>query len=238
MTHEQTPLLHDIGHPSTSPAAPEDNLTKFRIAIGINVGASGPQDLEAARKGSRGLYAEVIRRRTLKNRQYHVVEWLYYVSIGANIVIGATLASLGPLSKLHPTAITILGVANTSTAGVLALLKGQGLPDRLQKDEYQLRKVQDFIEETDIRLAVMPKDTFTSEELDQVIQQVIENYNTARDTSEMNQPSSYAHQPEATVKRGSQGVDGASDQAGGSSWNKSTLNPDANGKGKAKFVID
>jgi len=103
-----------------------------------------------------------------------------------------------------------------------------------------MRKVQDFIEETDIRLAVMPKDTFTSEELDQVIQQVIENYNTARDTSEMNQPSSYAHQPEATVKKGVS-ADGASDQgaqAGGSSWSKSTLNPDANGKGKAKFVID
>lgn len=234
---EQTPLLHDIG--SSSPAT-EDNLTKFRKAIGINIGASGIQDLEAARKGSQGLYKEVIKMQTLKSRQYHAVEWLYYVSIGANIVIGATLASLGTTSKLHPTAITVLGVVNTSTAGILALLKGQGLPDRLRKDEYQMKKVQDFIEETDIRLAVMPKDTFTSEELDQVIQQVIENYNTARDTSEMNRPSSYAHQPEATVKKGGS-ADGASDQeaqASGSSWSKSTLNPDANGKGKAKFVID
>ena len=234
---EQTPLLHDVGH--SSPAT-EDNLTRFRKAIGINVGASGVQDLEAARKGSQGLYKEIIKMQKLKNRQYHAVEWLYYASIGANIVIGATLASLGTTSKLHPTAITILGVVNTSTAGILALLKGQGLPDRLRKDEYQMRKVQDFIEETDIRLAVMPKDTFTSEELDHVIQQVIENYNTARDTSEMNRPSSYAHQPEATVTKGVS-ADGASDQevqAGGSSWNKSTLNPDANGKGKAKFVID
>ena len=170
----------------------------------------------------------------MKSRQYHVVEGLYYLAIGANVVIGATLAGLGPSSKLHPTAITVLGVVNTSTAGVLALLKGQGLPDRLRKDEYQLRKVQDFIEETDIRLAVMPKDAFTSEELDHVIQQVIENYNTARDTTEMNRPASYAHQPGQTI--GGR-VDGAADE-GGSNWNKSTLNPDANGKGKARFIIE
>jgi hypothetical protein len=234
MTSEQTPLLHssttDLGHP-----AEDDNLTKFRKAIGINVGATGIQDLEAARKGSQGLYKEVIRQQVLKSRQYHTVEWLYYVAIGTNVVIGATLASLGPSSKLHPTAITILGIVNTSTAGILALLKGQGLPDRLQKDEYQMRKVQDFIEETDIRLAVMPKDTFTNEELDQVIQQVIENYNTARDTTEMNRPASYAHQPNVTE---GQHVDGAAADSGAAKWSKSTLNPDANGKGKARFVID
>lgn len=99
-----------------------------------------------------------------------------------------------------------------------------------------MRKVQDFIEETDIRLAVMPKDTFTTEELDQVVQQVFENYNTARDTSEMNRPSSYAHQPETTVGRRVSGGDGADEGAVGR--NKATLDPDANGKGKAKFVID
>jgi SMODS and SLOG-associating 2TM effector domain len=240
MTSEQTPLLHgsttDLGHPTN-----EDNLTLFRKAIGINIGASGPQDLESARKSSHGLYAQVIRQQTLKNRQYHLVEGLYYLAIGANIVIGATLASLGPSSQLHPTAITILGIVNTSTAGILALFKGQGLPDRLRKDEYQMRKVQDFIEETDIRLAVMPKDAFSTEELDQVVQQVFENYNAARDTSEMNRPSSYAHQPEATIKRSGTGTgtDGAgSGEASAARWNKSTLNPDANGKGKAKFVID
>ena len=232
MTSEHTPLLQssttDLGHP-----VEDDNLTKFRKAIGINIGANGIQDIEAARKGSQGLYKEVIRQQTLKSRQYHTVEWLYYAAIGTNVVIGATLASLGPSSKLHPTAITVLGIVNTSTAGILALLKGQGLPDRLRKDEYQMRKVQDFIEETDIRLAVMPKDAFTSVELDQVIQQVIENYNTARDTTEMNRPSSYAHQQDAIE---GQQVDGA--DTGGSKWSKSTLNPDANGKGKARFVID
>jgi hypothetical protein len=246
MTSEHTPLLHgsnpDPPHPSTTTV--DDNLTKFRKAIGINIDETGQQDVESARKGARGLYAQIIRMQRSKSRQYHFVDWLYYLAIGANIIISATLASLGPLSKLHPTSITILGVVNTSTGGVLALLKGQGLPDRLQKDEYQLRKVQDFIEETDIRLAVMPKDMFTTEELDQVVQQVFEKYNTARDTSEMNRPASYAHQAEDAVERrvspgDVDGVDGAADVENPNvGRNKPTLNPDANGKGKTKFVID
>lgn len=100
-----------------------------------------------------------------------------------------------------------------------------------------MQKVQDFIEETDIRLAVMPRDTFTTEELDQAVQQIFENYNTARDTSEMNRPSSYAHQPEETVGRRVP-VDGADEAGNAVGKNKATLDPDANGKGKAKFVID
>jgi hypothetical protein len=239
---EQTPLLQgsksDPSHLFTT--TDDDNLTKFRKAIGININETGTQDVESARKGARGLYAQIIRLRRSKSRQYHFIEWIYYLAIGANIIIGATLASLGPLSKLHPTAITILGVVNTSTAGVLALLKGQGLPDRLRKDEYEIRKVQDFIEETDIRLAVMPRDAFTTEELDQVVQQVFEKYNTARDTSEMNRPASYAHQPEDAVeRRDTPGVDGAGNVENSTvGRNKPSLNPDANGKGKAKFLID
>jgi hypothetical protein len=240
MTSEHTPLLQgsklDPPHPSAT--LDDDNLTKFRKAIGINVDETGTQDPESARKGARGLYAQIIRIQTSKNRQYYFVEWLYYLAIGAQILIGATLASLGPLSRLHPIAITILGIVNTTTAGVLALLKGQGLPDRLRKDEYQMRKVQDFIEETDIRLAVMPRDTFTTEELDQAVQQIFENYNTARDTSEMNRPSSYAHQPEETVERRVSGVDGTDEAGNAAGNNKATLDGNANRKGKAKFVID
>jgi len=124
-----------------------------------------------------------------------LVDALYYVAIGAQVVIGTTLAALGPVSKLHPTAITIPGVVNTSTAGVLAFLKGQGLPDRLRKDEFEMRKVQDFIEETETML-VIAGDSFTKEELDDKVYKVLQKYNTARDTTEMNRPASYGHQVE------------------------------------------
>ena len=85
-------------------------------------------------------------------------------------------------------------MVNTSTAGVLALLKGQGLPDRLRKDEYEMRKVQDFIEERESRLVVGGAGTLDTEELDELLQQVFAKYNAARDTAEMNRPDSYGHQ--------------------------------------------
>lgn len=40
--------------------------------------------------------------------------------------------------------ITLLGAFNTVIAGVLALVKGQGLPDRWYHDQAEYRKLQDW----------------------------------------------------------------------------------------------
>jgi hypothetical protein len=203
--HEQTPLLSGsiAAEPPPRPFDENDhNLTKFRKAVGINIDVDGTgADLEAARKGARGLYKQIIATQTWRSRQYRLVEVLFYLALGTQIAIGATLTALGPISKLHSKAITILGVVNTTMAGVLALLKGQGLPDRLRKDEFEMRKVQDFIEETETRLVVGGEGTLDTEELDELLQQVFAKYNAARDTAEMNRPDSYGHQPEAAVQR-------------------------------------
>ena len=204
--HEQTPLLGSSKPskpskitpkqpPKFADDNPDDNLTKFRKAIGINVNVDDiGVDLESARNGARGLYKEIISQQTSLSRQYHAIEALFYIALGTQIIIGATLTALGPVSHLHSKAITILGVVNTSTAGVLALLKGQGLPDRLRKDEYEMRKVQNFIEETESRLVVGGEGTLDTEELDELLQQIFAKYNAARDTAEMNRPDSYGHQ--------------------------------------------
>ena len=228
--HEQTPLLACsklIDAPPSFHDA-DDNLTKFRKAIGINIDVDGTGvDLEAARKGARGLYKQIIDTQTWRSRQYRLVEVLFYLALGTQIVIGATLTALGPVSKLHSKAITILGIVNTTTAGLLALLKGQGLPDRLRKDEYEMRKVQDFIEETETRLVVGGEGTLETEELDELLQQVFAKYNAARDTAEMNRPDSYGHQPEAAVQKnknkGSFGV------------GRNIVAGDGNGKGKGSL---
>ncbi len=229
MPNDTTPLL---GSSSKAPAVrDDDNLTKFRRAIGINSGAIATGDLKAARKGARGLYKEIIGIQRSRSRQYRVVDALYYLAIGAQILIGATLAALGPLSKLHPIAITILGIVNTSTAGVQALLKGQGLPDRLRKDEYQMRKVQDFIEETEIRLAIGGEPQMTPDELDQLVQQIFDKYHTARDTAEMNRPNSYAHQPDDPVE-------GTDPESSDSPIVRNRATSNGNDMAKGKFVID
>lgn len=101
-------------------------------------------------------------------------------------------------------------------------MKGQGLPDRLRKDAYEMKKVQDYIEETDILLAI--EDGIHPGELNCVVQKVFDMYNTARDTAEMNHPSNYAHQMDGPVpdpedpRQGQQGRhvghDGTEDDGG------------------------
>lgn len=194
MTDEHTPLLHADPHEGEN-----DNLRKFRQAIGINVVLEENGDLESARLGARGLYKEIIANQRRRSRAYYLTDAVMYISLGAQIVIGAALTALGPLAKLHPTAITLLGITNTSIAGILALLKGQGLPDRLRKDEFEMRKVQDYIEETEARL-VLAGDTLTLEEVDDAVQKVFLKFNAARDTAEMNRPDSYGHQPEGELQ--------------------------------------
>lgn len=194
MSNEHTPLL------SSEPSSGEnENLRKFRQAVGINVVVTVGGDVEAARVGARGLYKEVISNQRWRSREYYFTDAIMYISLGAQIVIGAALAALGTFSDQHPTAITVLGITNTSIAGVLALLKGQGLPDRLRKDQFEMRKVQDFIEETEARL-VLAGDTLTLQEVDDAVQKVFLKYNAARDTAEMNRPDSYGHHAEAVFQ--------------------------------------
>lgn len=97
-----------------------------------------------------------------------------------------------------------------------------------------MKKVQDFIEEMDIRLSVGGADTFTAQELDEVVQQVFEKYNTAVDTAEMNKPSSYARQNEG-------GVRGRNKNGQASTTRYSLLEEGdgtESGKGKGKLLID
>jgi SMODS and SLOG-associating 2TM effector domain len=169
----------------------DSNLSKFRRAVGINVEAH-TDDLEAARKGAKGLYKDVISIQRRRSLQYRFVEVVFYFALAAQIIIGATLTALGPHSKLHPIAITILGVVNTSTASVLALLKGKGWPDKLRKKESRMRKVQDYIEETETRL-YFSGDEVTDEELDELLQTVFAKYNDAKDTTGTGKADSTAH---------------------------------------------
>lgn len=192
-TDERTPLITGSGLES-QPTASDTYLSRFQQALGINATTSSHNDLESARRSTTGIYKEIISARLWRRRQYIFVEVVYYLALLANIVIGATLASLGPSSELHPRAITILGIVNSSTAGILALLKGQGLPGRLGKDEFEMRTVQDFIEETEAMLASGTLEDMTEKKLDDLVKEAVHRYNVARDTTQMNKPDNYVHQ--------------------------------------------
>jgi hypothetical protein len=50
----------------------------------------------------------------------------------------------GPSAGDHVIVITVLGAVNTVVAGVLALVKGQGLPDRLFHDRAEFQRLLDW----------------------------------------------------------------------------------------------
>lgn len=243
---ERTPLLLD-GPSDDAQHSINSNLVTFRNAIGINVrtSSSNPHEIENARSKPSGLYKEIIHLQRSQTIKYYCFEVFYYSALIAQILVGAILAALGSLASTHPTIITVLGILNTATAGILALLKGQGLPDRLRKDAYQMKKVQDYIEETDIRLAI--GEELHPAELDAVVEKVFDMYNTARDTAEMNHPSNYAHQvdgPETSTRSSKGGVapgghDGSVDEGVKvRSANRMAVNGAPGSQAKGKYVID
>ncbi|KAK6227485.1 C6 transcription factor [Colletotrichum tabaci] len=142
-------LLSDDG-PTVS------NLVLFRRAVGINAG-SGPHDdsdTETGRAAALGIYAEAIaayrRARTLRILATVVV----YACHAAQLLTGAALTSMGPSAGVHRFGITALGGANTVVAGVLAWMKGRGVPDGMRADEVGFRRLRDWIEETEALVAL------------------------------------------------------------------------------------
>ena len=108
------------------------------------------------------------------------------------LVIGATITALGPLADDHMVAITILGAVNTIIAGVLALMKGRGLPQRLRKDLAEIRKVMTYIEEVEINLKYGDGEE-TNRDVMSLIRNVFDQYKTMQDVIAMNQPDTYAN---------------------------------------------
>ncbi|KAG8169295.1 hypothetical protein KVR01_000040 [Diaporthe batatas] len=133
-------------------------LTIFRRAVGINSDKAGTftdsETLEKGRRRAVGVYKSVIEQQRRKRLVHHTLGIVLYISHFLQIVLAAVLTALGPNAKNYEVPITILGAVNTVVAGVLALLKGSGVIERVSKDEVDFKKLQDWIEETEAMISV------------------------------------------------------------------------------------
>ncbi|PYH82391.1 hypothetical protein BO82DRAFT_413540, partial [Aspergillus uvarum CBS 121591] len=98
-------------------------------------------------------------------------------------------------------AITILGAINTVIAGVLALMKGRGLPQRLRKDLIEIPKVKTYIEEVEISLKY-GADEQVNRDVMSLIKDCFDRYRMMQKVIDINQPDSYVHAPQ--LERGNQ----------------------------------
>lgn len=138
--------------------ANDESLLIFRRAVGINSDRArtftDSETLEKGRKQAVGVYRSVIQYQRSKRITHHTLGFILYTSHFLQIVLAAILTALGPNAKNYEIEITVLGAVNTVTAGVLAVLKGSGMIERLAKDEVEFKKLQDWIEETESLLSV------------------------------------------------------------------------------------
>lgn len=187
--------------PAPAGLPPRDNddesLIIFRRAIGINydLAAADTVSMEEGRRKAVGIYRAVIKAKKIKRLQFRAMWCIVMFCHFAQIIIGAALTALGPLATDHGVVITIMGAMNTVIAGVLALVSGQGVPDRIQKDEVGYRRIQDWIEETESLLSVgiIGRNRM---EVGLLVEEAFKKYNAAKANEENNRPTSYVNAPE------------------------------------------
>lgn len=189
-------------------ASNDENLLIFRKAVGINylppvrgpafdraATVVSPRTLEEGRRAALGLYRSVLAEAARKRALYTVTTALLYLCYLAQVVIGAALTALGSVAARYATAITVLGALNTALAGVLALIRSSGQPQKLGKDQVGFRKLQDWIEETDALLAVGIIGR-NRREVGLLVEVAFRKYNAAKESEENNRADMYVQQPE------------------------------------------
>lgn len=173
----------------------------FRRAIGINSDLAPKSKLPGrAELGLRepiGMYKSVIEERRRRQWQHTAMSWCLNIVHFAQIVIGATLTALGPNARLYTVPITVLGALNTVIAGVLALLKGQGLPERLHKDGMVYQRLQEWVEETEALLVtgIIGRD---NRDIGVLVESAFKKFNSAKLSEENNRPDNYVPDPGST----------------------------------------
>ncbi|KAF6835672.1 C6 transcription factor [Colletotrichum plurivorum] len=201
---EASPLLSrenaDLSHSQPNLS----NLRIFRRAVGIKSHLS-PQDecnLEAGRATALGIYASTIAARRRLRTSRIAVSVLLYACHAVQLIVGAVLTAMGPSAGTHRLGITVLGAVNTVVAGILTLMKGKGLPEKLRRDEVEFRRLQDWIEETEA-LLVLSVVGGTKDEVGELVASAFRRWNLANAKGEDVRPEDYAQEAD---RGGNQGV--------------------------------
>jgi len=137
------------------------------------------------------LRKKLVRKEKNQRYQYHIISIVFDLIAIAQIIVGASITALGPSGDKHMLAITILGAFNTSIAGLLALLKGRGLPERLRRNSFEIAKTLDLIQET-ATLLRYGNSHVSNDEISVLLQEVFQAYASAEQVIEGNRPDTYA----------------------------------------------
>ncbi|KAE9377254.1 hypothetical protein N431DRAFT_192970 [Stipitochalara longipes BDJ] len=105
-----------------------------------------------------GIYGRSISEALAASIWFNVSNWLINALYCLQIFIAAAITGLASYHG-HEIPLTVLGATNAVLAGLMALLKGQGLPVRMRRSRDQFQNVMKTIENTERMFArFVPKD--------------------------------------------------------------------------------
>ncbi|KAL4722069.1 hypothetical protein ACLX1H_010839 [Fusarium chlamydosporum] len=137
-----------------------------------------------------GLYRDTIHRRTTCLYSFHFAAYIRWILMILQLIIGAALTALGPMSLERGTPITILGASNTVLAGLLALFTHSGLPDRYRYDKAEFERVEDHIREILVTGLV-----HADKSVNEALAECYDLYQRAKTIVEVNVPAAYIPGP-------------------------------------------
>lgn len=106
----------------------------FRMVTGLS---AFQEDLES----NMGLWRRICQEEVQTRVSYSTYNTIVIAGLIAQLVLSAVLIVLGALPHDYHIAIAVLGSLNGVITGILALLKNQGLPERLQRYQEAIRDV-------------------------------------------------------------------------------------------------
>ncbi|PSN73084.1 hypothetical protein BS50DRAFT_672049 [Corynespora cassiicola Philippines] len=149
--------------PSTSTAYLDSKITleNFRTLLGLSserdclpptatVPRWWPQSLRHRSlpdpESNIGIYPNILHQERVASRQYRLYKTVQYGGLITQLLLSALLILLASVPSNHHVAIAVFGALNGVITGILALLGGQGLPNRLVQYKDGLRGLRERVE--------------------------------------------------------------------------------------------
>jgi hypothetical protein len=205
--------VHDV---LDGPEAPSPNpLQIFHTALGIPPPKPvkqpkptkknpnpPPQEQSKLTAANKGVYQQVLKCERTTRYKYYFCDATVTLAMFLQIIVGASVTAFGA-GNASNVLITTFGAANTALASLLAVLKSQGLPNRIRQDWNLWRELREFIEEKEreIELVVSGKVEGRIEDLDVwgSVRAIEARYQNVRLTNEANRPDTYIRVPPRTA---------------------------------------
>jgi hypothetical protein len=198
--------------PADDPASKTSNtpLQIFHSALGIpppkapkpvkptkqNPHPPPPPDKPKLTAKNKGVYSQVLSNERTARWKYLFCDFSVTIAMFLQIIVGASVTAFGAGNSSH-VLITCFGAANTALASLLAVLKSQGLPNRIRQDWIGWSDLRQFIEEKEREIEMVVSGRVPGvkgvKELDvyETIKTIEAKYHAVRLTCEANRPDGY-----------------------------------------------